>query len=42
MKKVEITTRLTELVSEMKTQEEAMAVMREQAEQLILELNEEE
>jgi hypothetical protein len=42
MKKVEVTTRLTELVSEMKTQEEAMAAMREQAEQLILELNEEE
>ena len=29
MKKVEITTRLAELVSEMKTQEEAMAAMRE-------------
>lgn len=42
MKKVEVTTRLTELVSEMKTQEEAMAAMREQAEQLIIELNEEE
>ena len=42
MKKVEITTCLAELVSEMKTQEEAMAAMREQTEQLILELNEEE
>ena len=42
MKKVEITTRIADLVSEMKTQEEAIAAMREQAEHLILEINEEE
>lgn len=42
MKKVELTTRLTELVSEMKTQEESIAAMREQVEHLILDINEEE
>lgn len=42
MKKVELTTRLTELVSGMKTQEESIAVMREQVEHLILDINEEE
>lgn len=42
MTKLEITTRLADLVSEMKTQEESIAAMREQAENLILELNEEE
>lgn len=42
MKKVELTTRLAELVSEMKTQEESIAAMREQTEQLILDINEED
>lgn len=42
MTKLEITTRLADLVSEMKTQEEAIAAMRAEAENLILELNEEE